>query len=163
MSLAMATYWVKTREGRGEGLHGAERFHTAALGTGDELRVGYHPLVAQPDQRAARVGESVHLGFGERLVAERDLPAEVEQAVDVEQRGGGGAGGTCLSDLGAGGEGFDEFAGPVDVDARAAERVGGVAEQFECFVVGQPQLVGRGLLEQSPEWLPDPGAAAQSQ
>lgn len=34
-------------------LHGAERFHPAALGAGHQLRVGDHPLVAKPDEGTA--------------------------------------------------------------------------------------------------------------
>ncbi|WP_307784002.1 hypothetical protein [Streptomyces spinoverrucosus] len=49
------------------------------------------------------------------------------------------------------------------VDTGRAQRVRGVPEELEGFVVGQPELIGSGIVEQPPQRGPGAGAAAQSE
>ena len=50
-------------------------------------RIDEHPLIAQLQQTVLRVRQLVELGLSQRLVAERDLPVEVEQLIGSERLG----------------------------------------------------------------------------
>ncbi len=51
------------------------------------LRIHRHPLAAQPDQRSLGLGERGDLLLGERVVADRKVPAELHQLVTAELAG----------------------------------------------------------------------------
>ncbi len=61
----------------------------------DVPRAQLHPLAAHPDQRLLQARQRAELGEIESIVAERDLPTDVAQAVQPDggaRRRGGGAG-----------------------------------------------------------------------
>ena len=50
-----------------------------------QLGIDQHPLVPQPDHRASRLRQLVQLRLGQRVVAEGNLPAEVQGAGSAEE------------------------------------------------------------------------------
>jgi hypothetical protein len=73
------------------------------------LRVHRHPLAAQPDQRRLGLGERGDLVLGEGVVADRELPTELDQLVAAELAGLG----DHTVDRGVRRQGQPELAAPV--------------------------------------------------
>ena len=74
-------------ERRGEGIDRGHRFEDPLARLPGQLGIDQHPLVAQPDHRARRLGQLVHLGLGQGIIAKSNLPAEVERRVPTEEAG----------------------------------------------------------------------------
>lgn len=131
-------------ESGAEGLDAGERLHLTVGGLAGRLGVDQHPLVAQPYDRAVRLGQPVHLGGGQRVVTERQVPVEAEQpaglAVDHRPRA----------------HAAHQLARPVHVDAGGPAR-----QQVGDLVVGELQLVGHLGVEQPFQRRPPPGRPAQ--
>ena len=71
-----------------EGVDRGDRLEDPLAGLAGQVGIDEHPLVAQPDHRAGRLGELVQLRLGQRRrSAQRNLPAEVERRVAAEESG----------------------------------------------------------------------------
>lgn len=73
------------------------------------LRVHRHPLAAQPDQRRLGLGERGDLVLGKGVVADRELPPELDQLVPTELAGLG----DHTVDRGVRRQGEPELAAPI--------------------------------------------------
>ena len=148
--------------------HGLRRLHRAdqaAARLAGDRRVDDGPAAAQPEHRRRRLGQRVHLGLGERLSAQCDLPVEGEQRVTAEH---------ALDELALapgrhaveGGGGLEvaaQTARPEHVDATSVKRLDAVLEEADQVVGGERHLVGDPLLEQALEGRPGRGGLAQGQ
>ncbi len=136
-------------------------FELALAGLAGDVGVDEHPLVAQPHDRAVRLGEPVHLGGGQPLAAERDLPVEAGQ---VARRRGTTAGRTAPRSrsptTAAGAQALDQRSGPVHLDPGRGQPVGGPREQVLDVGVGQHELVRHGAVQQPVQPRPGAGGAA---
>lgn len=145
--------------GAGErGAQGVDRgdgFEDAFAGLAGEIGVDQHPLVAQPDHRAGRLGELVHLRLGQRVIAQGNLPAEVEGRVAAEELRHVGRRFVLGGDRGSGGEFASEAAWPVQVDARRRQPLSTGREQPGDVLVGQVQAIRYCGVEQPVERRPD--------
>ncbi len=152
-------------ERRRHGLRRLDRADQAAARLAGDRRVDDGPAAAQPEHRRRRQGKRVHLGLGERLAAQGDLPVEGEQRVTAEH---------ALDELALapgrhaveGGGGLEvaaQAARPEHVDATSVKRLDAVLEEADQVVGGERQLVGYPLLEQALEGRPGRGGLAQRQ
>ena len=150
-------------EGDGQRVHRVEQAQFALAGLADERRVDQHPLVPQPHDRAVGLGERVHLALGERVAAERQLPAELEQFLALEEAGAvRGRAGRGAYHRGRA-QVLRQVAGPVHGDPGRAEPGRGDAEQVGQLLLGQGEDVGDVLLGQPVQRRPDAGRAAHGE
>ncbi len=128
-------------EGDGQGVDRVEQAQFALAGLADEGRVDQHPLVPQPYDRAVGLGQGVHLGLGERVAAEGQLPAELEEFLALEEAGAVGRGARCRAHDGRRRQVLGQVPGPVDGDPGRREPGGRHAEQFAQLLLGEGEYV----------------------
>ncbi len=110
-----------------------------------------------------RLGERVHVRLAERLAADRQLPAEGEEFLRVEEGGAVGRGpGRGTYDRG-GRERTGQLAGPVDGHTGSAEPGRRRTQQLVQLVLRQRQYVGDRAAQEAAERRPHAGRAAQRQ
>ena len=103
---------------------------------------------------------AVHLGLGQRVAAQRELPVEAGQVIAAEEGRHVGRGTVALADDGAGAQAAYQLPWPVHLDPGRAQAFRGPAEQILHVLVGQGQHVGDGAVEQPFQRRPRRGRPA---
>ncbi len=145
-------------QGRGERLDGGDRADQSLAGALDHTGVDRDPVVAQPDDRAGRAGQLVHLLGRELLAVEGELPLEAEQGLGSEeavlQQLLARIGGTAATELDALGDLAVEVLRPHHRMAGIGQRRRPAVEQREDLVGVEHDLVGDAQVEQAVEHGP---------
>jgi hypothetical protein len=151
----------------GPGQHGAERLRRAhpclrrAAQPGQQRRVERHPPAAQPDQRPLRLGQLSDLLGVQQLAAERQLPPELQQRLQVEP----GLGhllrrGRDRPQSQAAGQ---QAGRPQHLDAGPGEVLGGRAQESGDRIVVELEHCRAGLGQHLAQRRPRRGTAPQRQ
>ena len=149
------------RPAQGGGQRLARRHPSPLQDPSQRPGVGPHPPAPQADHRPPGLGQGPELLFGELLIADRRLPAQLEQRLQREARrrdrgGGGRHDGLQLDRL-------HQLGRPEHVDPGSGEVLDDRAHQLVHVLVLQAQPGGPGLVEQPADRRPDLRGSAQGE